>query len=280
MELPKLALLNATLWVSLSATPAIADHHSLEINPNDFDENSHVISNPWWPLSPGERMVYEGQVVEEGEVINHRFVDTVTDLIKIIGGIKVLVSLEEDFRDGALIEQEIAFHAQDKYGNVWHLGQLREVYDEVEFVGGRVWFVDAPIGAKAGIRMEADPQIDGESYSQGYAPPPFNWTDRAKVVEKIREITVPAGTYNEVIVVEENDAETPAGAFQTKYYAKDIGLIQIGYKGPDPSKEELFLTAVDQLSGHELNRARNTALEIDARGYMYTKTTPAERISD
>lgn len=263
----------------LIAAPAFADSHLLELDPNNFDETSHVITNPWWPLKPGEQLVYEGTAVEEGETIEHRFVDTVTDLTKVVGGIRALVSLEEDFQDGNLVEQEIAFHAQDKDGNVWHLGQLREVYDEVELVGGRVWVVDHPEGSKAGIRMEADPKLGNPEYSQGFSPAPFNWTDSAKVSAMGAEVVVPVGQFSDVMIIDEHDLETEPGVFQTKYYAKDLGLIQIGYKGNDPQQEELFLTSVKMLSADELGAARDLALEIDGRAYLYNVTTPAEQIA-
>jgi hypothetical protein len=47
-------------------------------------------------------------------------------------------------------------------------------------VGGRAW-LDGTDGAKAGIMMQADPRAGTPGYSQGYAPPPFNWTDVGRV---------------------------------------------------------------------------------------------------
>lgn len=258
---------------------AFAEERQLEFDPANFADDSHVITNPWWPLRPGHQMTYEGHTIDdEGEKVDHRFVDTVTDLTKVIKGVRVLISLEEDFEDGQMVEQEIAFHAQDKDGNVWHLGQLREVYDEVELVGGRVWVVDTPDGAKAGIRMEAHPEVDGVEYSQGFAPYPFSWTDSAEVIEMGVDVTVPAKAYSDVMVIAEHDEETPQGVFQTKYYAKDVGLVQIGYLGDDPEKEELFLSEIVQLDETAMNEKRDLALAIDARGYLYNATTPAERI--
>src|SRR3990170_3608537 len=118
----------------------------------DFDagnfDRSTTIDNEWWPLKPGTQLVYEGFHIEEGEQIPHRVVDTVTDLTKVIYGVHTIVSMEQDFSAGELIESELAFHAQDNDGNVWHLGQIRETYDEVEFVGGRAWFVGHLEGAR------------------------------------------------------------------------------------------------------------------------------------
>jgi len=247
----------------------------LEIDPNIFD-NSTVIDNEWWPLTPGTRLVYEGFSVENGEKLPHRVEDTVTDLTKVINGVRTLVSLEKDFSDGKMIETEIVFHAQDNDGNVWHLGQLRETYDEVEFVGGRVWFVGVPKGAKAGIRMQADPQLGTPSYSQGFAPVPFAWTDRARVYQMGQETTVATGSYDDVMVIQEADQETEPGVFQLKYYARGVGVVRIGYLGDDPEKEEMELVEITKLSPDQLAAARTEALELERHAYTYGLTQPAE----
>ncbi len=248
----------------------------LELDPSDFDDaTSASITNEWWPLKPGTRWIHEGFSVEDGERTRHMVVETVTDLTKEINGVKAAVNLEEDYSDGKLIEREIAFHAQDNDGNVWHLGQLRETYDEAEFVGGRVWFVGQPSGAKAGIRMWADPRL-GDSASQGYAPAPFNWTDSGRVSQVGQHTTVVAGEYDDVIVVEEWDAETPPGVFQTKYYARGVGIVRIGFTGEDPEQEEMELVKLEQLAGPALTEAREAALAIEERAYVYGLTKPAE----
>ena len=98
------AFVAGTVFIGISSS-AFSQENLLELDPNNFDENSHIIDNPWWPLDAGVQMLYEGTVVdpETGEQINHRFVDTVTDLTKVINGVSVLVSLEEDFEDGRMI---------------------------------------------------------------------------------------------------------------------------------------------------------------------------------
>ena len=148
-----------------------------ELNVEDFDDSSIVIDNEWWTLSPGTQYIYEGFTVEDGEEIPHKIIFTVTDLVKEINGIKSVVIYDRDFSDDELEESELAFFAQDKEGNVWHFGQYTEVYEEDEFVGGKIWLVDLPAGAKAGIMMGASPDVNTPSYSQGYAPAPFNWTE-------------------------------------------------------------------------------------------------------
>ncbi len=246
-----------------------------ELDPNDFDDNSINIDNEWWPLKPGTQNIYEGFTVEEGEKIPHRIIFTITDLTKVIKGVRTRVIFDRDYRDEKLEEAELAFFAQDKAGNVWHFGQYREVYDEVEFVGGRVWLVDLPETAKAGIMMKARPQLGTPSYSQGYAPDPFNWTDRAKVYQIGEQTTVPFGSFDDVLVIEEFNEEEP-GAIQDKYYARGVGNIRVGWRGNDPQQEELELVDVIQLDADALAEIRAQALQLETRAYMYGTTIPAE----
>jgi hypothetical protein len=153
---------------------------------------------------------------------------------------------------------------------------LRENYDEVEFAGGVAWMVGHLAGAKAGIRMWAKPEV-GTQASQGYAPPPFNWTDRGRVHQVDQKTEVVAGSYSDIVVVEEWDAETPKGVFQLKYYAPGVGVVRIGYRGPDPEREEMELVEIQQLGPEEMDAVREKALKVEERAYIYASTPPAER---
>jgi hypothetical protein len=248
----------------------------LDLDHRDFDENSINITNKWWPLTPGKQLIYEGSTTEDGVKTPHRIVFTVTDLTKIIHGIRVVVVWDRDYSDGKLEETELAFFAQDKKGNVWHLGQYREMFDGPEFTGGRAWMIGHLPGAKAGIMMPANPKTGTPSYSQGYAPAPFYWTDRAKVVQMNQKDKVPYGSFKNVMVIEENNAEEP-GALQLKYYAPGVGNIRVGWKGSDKqSTEVLELVEFKTLSPKELLQVRKEALELEKRNWIYGTTHPAE----
>lgn len=269
----------SVLAISAVATTAEAQEGKyLELDPTKF-ERSTTIDNEWWPLIPGTRLTYEGFTVDEGRKIRHRIVETVTNLTKVINGVRTVVNLELDFRNDKLLEKEIAFHAQDHEGNVWHLGQLRETYEDgTQLVGGQSWLVGHPKEAKAGIRMLAKPAVGTPAYSQGYAPAPFHWTDRARVTQMSQKAKVPAGTYRDVMVIEEWDEESPKGAVQTKYYARDVGIVRIGYKGPDTNKEEMNLVKIEQLSAEAMAEARAAVLDLEQRAYEYSLTKPVEEM--
>src|SRR5262245_44328671 len=172
-----------------------------EFDRNNFDRSTNI-DNKWFPLKPGTQYVYQGVTQEEKKRVPHRLVFVVTDLAKVINGVRAIVVWELDYKAGKMVEQELVFCAQDKDGNVWHLGQLSEVYDEKEFVGARAFLVGTD-GARAGIMVQAEPRPGTPSYSQGYAPPPFNWTDRGRVDQVGQKTCVAAGCYNDIVVIAE-----------------------------------------------------------------------------
>jgi hypothetical protein len=259
--------------LSVAAEPG-NDH--LELNAADFGHRSHIIDNKWLPMKPGVRMVYDGMAIEDGVPVRRSVVTIYTDMTKVVAGVRAAVMIEEDYNDSKMEEQELAFRAQDNDGNVWHIGELREIYDEKEFVGGRVWFAGQPKGGKSGILMWRDPKV-GIAASQGYAPPPYNWTDRGRVAQVGLTTQVATGSYENVIVVDEWDAETPAGTFQTKYYAPGVGNVRIGFRGADPEEEELELVKIEQLDDIGMAKARARVAAIEERAYGYGQTEPAER---
>lgn len=247
-----------------------------ELNVKDFDKSENI-DNAWWPLKPGMQWTFEGYVEEDGKKESHKIVFTVTDLVKVIDGVRSRVIYDTDWRKGKLMEQELAYFAQDKSGNVWHLGQYREVMEGKIFVGGQVWVINNPAGAKAGIMMPADPKLGSPSYSEGFAPPPFYWTDRGRVYQVGQKVKVPAGSYNDVLVIEEFDEESP-GTFQLKYYVKGVGNIKVGSRGrKGTTDEKLELTKIKQLDEKEMAVVRAKAFELEKRAGMFPIQPPMEQ---
>ena len=95
---------------------------------------------------------------------------TVTDLTKLIDGVRTQIIWERDYSGGELVETEIALFAQDVAGNVWHFGEYPEEYEGGRFVKAPAW-VGGYEGARVGIMLRADPQPGSPAYSQGFAPP-------------------------------------------------------------------------------------------------------------
>ena len=104
-------------------------HEQTEVfRPGKFTHPTNI-DNKWTPMKPGTRWVYEGTSVEDdGKVVPHRIVVTVTDLTKSWAGSGTVVSYDLDHSDGELVEAELAFYAQDDDGNVWQFGEYPEEY--------------------------------------------------------------------------------------------------------------------------------------------------------
>ena len=268
---------NSTLAAStatFAAAPTAFTREDFQIS--NFDENSITIDNKYWPLIPGAQHEYEGSTVEEGKTLKHRVTSVVTNLTKKINGVDCVVIWERDFSDGELQEDELMFLAQDKAGNVWHMGQYSELWEDGEYTAGRTWFPGHPKGAVAGIMMKANPKPKTPDWSEGFAPPPYFWSDRARVRSADEETTVPTGTYKGVLVVEEYDEEEVT-AIQLKYYAPEVGVVRVGWDGTDPGKEVLVLVRTEELSPERLEAASMGALELETRALVHSTAGPALR---
>jgi hypothetical protein len=246
-----------------------------------FDHPTHI-DNRWLPLTPGTQFVYEGSAIvdEEGRQ-PRREVTTVTDLSKVIDGVRTLVISDRDYTAGQLSEPELAFFAQDNAGNVWLVGEYPEEYEDGKFDKAPAW-ISGQKGARAGITMLAEPRRDVPGYAQGYAPPPIEFTDRARVYKTDQQTCVPVDCYKNVLVTEEFNPDEP-GANQLKYYAPGVGNVRVGWRGEkEEEKETLELVDYQHLSQQALAKVRRDALEMDKRAYerseVYRETPPAERI--
>src|SRR5262249_56159229 len=94
-----------------------------------------AVDNAMLAVGPGTRFSYRGTVVEGRSATPHTVVFTVTDLTKVVGGVRTVVALDQDFLQGRLQEQELAFFAQDGSGNVWNFGEYPEEYEHGRLTG-------------------------------------------------------------------------------------------------------------------------------------------------
>jgi hypothetical protein len=214
------------------------------------------------------RLIYKGSAIPEDQKtrVKRRVVTTVTDLSKWIDGVRTLVIWEKDYTAGELGESELAFFAQDKAGNVWLVGEYPEEYENRKVVDAPTW-ISGRKGAHAGIAMLANPKVGSPDYAQGFAPPPVEFKDRARVYKKGQKTCVPVQCYKDVLVIEEFEKGVP-GVFHLKYYAPKVGLVKVGWRGAnEEEKETLALVKRQQLSSKAMAKARKTALNLDNRAY-------------
>jgi hypothetical protein len=232
------------------------------------------------PLTPGTRFVYEGTTIEDdGTAVPHRVEINVTDLTKVIGGVRTVITWDLDYSDGELVEAELAFFAQDSSGTVWRVGEYPEEYDGGKFVAAPAW-IHGFQDARAGIMMKARPELGTSSYAEGWGPA-VGWTDRGQVDQMGQKTCVPAGCYEDVLVIAETSAGEP-NAQQLKYYAPGVGNVRVGWRGVgEKTKETLELTRVERLDAAALAEVRAKALEMEKNAYqrsasVYAHTPPAE----
>jgi hypothetical protein len=237
------------------------------------------VDNAWFPLEPGTRWVFEGDANGDEARVDRRVVFVVTDLVKEIAGVRTVVAYERDYNEGELTEAELVFFAQDDTGRVWHLGQYPEEYEDGEFIAAPTWIAGLREAA-AGIFMKAEPRYGDPSYSQGWGPE-VGWTDRARVFETGSRTCVPAGCYDDVLVIDEFNRDEP-DAHQLKYYARRVGNVRVGWAGAlEEEQEVLELVEFTQLDPEALAAIRAEALGLEAHAYqvspdVYGRTSPAE----
>lgn len=135
-----------------------------DFDPANFDQPTEI-DNRWFPLTPGTQFTYQGSSIVDEAREPHRVVFTVTDLTKVVDGVRALVAWDRDYASGELQETELAFFAQDNDGNVWHLGQYPEEYEGGKLVNAPAWIAGLK-GARPGVTVKAEPQPGAGSYSR------------------------------------------------------------------------------------------------------------------
>lgn len=269
--------------VATAEAAAVATEQSVEPQFPDFIvsnfNNSTIINNQWMPMKPGTHWVYEGAALDDaGNKIDRRIEFTVTDLTKEIEGVRTVVGWINDLNNGEVTEKEIAFYAQDKFGNVWYFGEHPEDYQGGQFVEAPTWIAGFQ-DAKPGIEMMANPQVGMQNIYQGWGPA-VDWSDYAHIDQMGQENCVPVDCYKDVLVNAEANL-TEQGAVQLKYFAPGVGEIRVGWRGNDNTKEELQLVEYRQLTPDELADVHTQALALEKHAYevspeAYGDTAPMQ----
>jgi hypothetical protein len=162
----------------------------------------------------------------------------VTHETKLIQGIPCVVVNDSVVQDGQLIEKTIDWYAQDKDGNVWYYGEDVKEYENGVLVSTEGSWEAGVNGAQAGIIMEAHPQV-GDTYRQENAPNVAE--DMAQVLRLTESVTVPYGSYTNVLVTKDWTPLEP-DVVDNVYYAPGVGMIQsVAVQGPE---EQIKLVSI------------------------------------
>jgi len=292
----RLAALVSTLVLLLgacggedSSSPAKAaakpDPNLSRITDKGYDRtkfsDSTTIDNRWFPLAAGTQFIFQGRSNRGKGQLPHRVIFTVTDLTKVIDGVRTRVMWDRDINAGKLLEAELAFFAQDDNGHVWAFGEYPEEYEDDGSFGGApsTWIVGRA-DAKAGLHMRADPRPNTPIYRHGLAPS-VGFGDVAKVVKIGQKLCGATGCYKNVLVTDETNPEEPADGHQLKYYAPGVGNIRAAPGVGGKEREVLELVAIRRLGPKAMALVRKEALKLDTRAYkvakVYRGTPPAQR---
>ena len=204
---------------SPSAAPAIEvppvdGPNDWEIDPANFVEG---VDNPYFPLTPGTALVYEGSSDGEREVVTVR----VTARTKEILGITAVVVRDTVRIAGEIHEDTFDWYAQDVDGNVWYLGEDTKEYQDGKVASTAGSWEAGVDGALAGVIMPADP-VEGLAYTQEHYAGEAE--DKGRILRLGEHRTVPAGSYGDVLVTEDWTPLEP-GVREQKHYAPGVGVV-------------------------------------------------------
>jgi len=180
------------------------------------DQFVDKIDNPYLPLEPGTRWVYES-IDKEGD---ERIVVTVTNRTREIEGVTATVVRDTVTEAGKVIEDTQDWYAQDVDGNVWYLGEYSEAYEDGKTSTKGSWETGVD-GALPGIVMLADPQV-GDSYHQEFYKGEAE--DVADVLATDATTTVPFGDFDHMVKTADLNPLEPQ-FLEHKYYAEGIGFV-------------------------------------------------------
>jgi hypothetical protein len=177
------------------------------------------IDNEYLPWTPGT--VYHYQGTKDGQPSS--VTTEVTRETKVIQGVRCVVVHDTLSVNGQPEERTVDWYAQDKQGNVWYFGE-----DSFDLVNGSwvksdgSWQAGVD-GAVAGIVMEGDPHV-GDTYRQEFYA--GHAEDMAQVLDTDASVTVPYGSFDEVLRTKDWSALHPE-KIENKFYAPGIGEVRV-----------------------------------------------------
>jgi hypothetical protein len=189
-----------------------------KIDPADFVDR---IDNRYFPLKPGTGFHYSG-VQEDGKTPQTDDM-VVTHQTKEILGVKSTVVSDIVSSGGKQIERTQDWYAQDRFGNVWYMGEDTRELDHGKFVKASDSWEAGVNGAQPGIIMPGNPQPGG-SYRQEYYPGYAE--DQARVLGMGGPVTVPFGSFQQTLLTEETAPKLDPGVNEQKYYVAGLGDVK------------------------------------------------------
>ena len=209
-------------------------------------------TNPWLPLEPGYQAIELGTLNRGGTTLEHRRVWTITNVTKVIDGMRAVLVLDQNIDAGEISEQAVDYLAIDTDGSVLYLGSYTEAYEGGQFVNAAdAWL--AGVNGVRGTLMPGDPQPGSGSFTQ--ADIPGQEFSTAKVLKMGQSLCVPFDCYTDVLVIQEGD--------EYKYFASGVGELKIEPHYSGGEQEKLELINVVRLSPQGLAEFSAEAMRLD-----------------
>ena len=205
----------ALLGILGLAAPAGAT--TTKFNPSNFSSSSTTIDNSWLPFPAGTTFHFTGEVDKSSSTDT----ESVTNNIQTIDGVKARAVHDEVAVKGKVIEKTDDYYAQDKQGNVWYMGEDSFELKGSKFVLASDSWKAGENGAKPGIIQEANPKV-GDTYKEENAPGVAE--DQAKVLSLSESVTVPYGSFTNVLETVETSPLDPQS--ENKWYARGVGELK------------------------------------------------------
>jgi hypothetical protein len=196
--------------------PGDGGDYAPTIDPADF---SDVVDNPFMPLLPGGRWVYEERSAD-GEVTD--VVVEVLDERRTVMGVSTVVVHDVASVEGDVVEDTYDWFAQDSAGNVWYFGEDTTSYDDAGTSSTKGAWEAGVGGAFPGIAMPAEPEVTGKGYRQEYLPGTAE--DMGEVIAVSGSASTPFGDFDDVIVTRDWTPLEP-DVVEEKTYARGVGVV-------------------------------------------------------
>jgi len=242
-----------------SSTPAKkVNANYKKFDPKDFGDPIGG-QNSWYPLVPGTQTLRDGSINRGSRKLHHQLRVTVTDVTKMVNGVKTVAVLDQDIDSGQVGEASLDYLAQDKFGNIWYLGSYTEIYQGGQFVNAVDAWLAPRRGARPGVWMMADPK-EGMKYVEAHNS---RETIRAEVSKVGEKKCVDYDCFKSLVILEDGS--------EFKYFGPGVGHIatEPNYSGGEQEKEELV--NVVKLTRKGLAEFSADALKLDKHARKESK---------
>jgi hypothetical protein len=186
-------------------------------NAKNFPQSTNI-NNRYFLLLPGTTFVYEAT---QGPREHDEF--GVTHDTKEVLGVDCIVVHDIASINGQVVEDTFDYFAQDRFGNVWYMGEDTKQLKNGTVVGTAGTWLAGVNGAMPGFVMEGQP-AEGDAYRQENSPGVAE--DNAQVVSLTGSVDVPFGSWQGNVLVTYEWSPLEPKVTEEKDYALDVGLVR------------------------------------------------------